>query len=865
MSDRRFRISGVATRIAWAVVVAVRTTAGLAAAPKNLLPNPGFETGNEQPAGWRTRAVPGATFVRDKETARNGASGRIVSPNGHRHTYPAFTFAVKTVLPGEEYEADAFVRTQGVTGGVGAYIALEMMRQGRRVAIAQSRCSKDTDWAELSASVTVPPDATQLHMHLILNGKGTAWFDDAGLVPTRRADPEEMGKLEIDNRPESAVSDWWATLAAEYDPIQFMRESTAPNLGRRGMNESWWTIERERVRKMGLHGMRLWFQVGWWEPVNDNGDPASYAPDFGGFDTNGPRMQSVWRFFEMCRDYDVEVQLNFGWKFRHPVRHWLCTGLTGRPNVKSSAEHAESLVALLRYTAEGRKLPVITHISLGNEFEYNYPDLHPGVHARLVKEGLRDRYVLVGLEDNRRPHHRPTRDFVKRHPKALDVLSLHQYETSNLGELVTRYERSVAALKSKEFVPSRFGSRGRIFYSEFPLGPGRGGGSANFVARAVATSACAGAYGIGGWRLSDQHLPNAGPTAHKRDNFDHGLHKWGTWQWIPWMLPPRESYYAAGLLTRYTRRHSKIFLPRGDRAKLADVVCFEKGGDWTLLVVNDWSRAKPLNIRFAEPVGKPLNRHLCSRATLPRSRHDTVIPGDRRFEEPVLRDVLPPQSFAIYTTFRDWPQAEVAPYVSEAKPGDTIGFSVNPVSYDGTFRWSVDGGRANGTISAEGVYTAPAQLPAIDPVIVRATGVEDDRAVGLAVVSFSGPPTAKPDRPEIVLKAQDGVAIKGRRLVDIGQAVPVGTERTIEFGLVNRGGGEAVFRTAASVPWLVATPEAGAIPAKGGESKMTVTVRTAGLEPGRHCLGTVFVDAPRGLGRDAVDIFLKTAMGTGQH
>jgi hypothetical protein len=40
---------------------------------------------------------------------------------------------------------------------------------------------------------------------------------------------------------------------------------------------------------------------------------------------------------------------------------------------------------------------------------------------------------------------------------------------------------------------------------------------------------------------------------------------------------------------------------------------------------------------------------------------------------------------------------------------------------------------------------------------------------------------------------------------------------------------------------------------------VTVEVKTAGLERGRHYLGTVFVDAPRGLGRDAVDVFLKTA------
>jgi len=842
--------------------VLVVATALHAAEPNNLLPNPGFEMGATNASGWRTRGVTGATLARDAQMRHGGAAAaRIVSPKGTRATYPAFSHVVKFVLPGEEYEAEVLVRTQGSKDGVGAYIALEMMHNGRRVGISQSRTTreqKDGGWVRLSAEATIPGEATELHMHLILNGKGTAWFDNAKLVRTRSVDAGELGKVEIDNRPGKAASDWWATLAAEYDPIQFMRESTAPNLGRRGMNESWWTVERERVRKMGLHGMRLWFQVGWWEPVNDNADPAHYKPDFSGFDVDGPRMRSVWRFFEMCRDYDVEVQLNFGWKFRHPVRHWLCRSLTGRPHIKSAAEHAESLVALLRYTREVKKLPVITHVSLGNEFEYNYPEMHPAIHARLVKEKLRDRYVLVGLEDNRRPDHRPTIQFVARHPKALDVLSLHRYGTNNLGKWVSQMERAIAGLKKKDFTPARFGSRGRIFFSEFPLGHGRGGGDPAFVARAVATSAHAAAYAIGGWRLSDQHLPNAGPKAHGRDLFNHGLHQWGTWPWIPWMQKPRDSWYAASLLTRYTRRRSKIFLPKNARPGSADVVCFEKDGDWTVLVVNGWPRPKPVEIRLTKAPGKPLHRHVCARGAMPKGLYDTVIPSDRSFKEAVIKDKLPPQSFALYTTFADWPQAEVAPYVSTAKPGETIPFKVRPVSYKGAFRWSVDGGKANGTITQDGAYTAPKGMPAIDPVIVRATGVEDDRCVGLGVISFSGQPTSAPDRPHVVLQKQDGVAIKGRRLLDIGQAVPVGPSRTVSFRVTNHGPGRCEFTTSASVPWLDANPKKATVASKT-EATVTVEVKTAGLERGRYYLGTVFLDVSRGLGRDAVDVFLKTA------
>ncbi|HEX2948991.1 MAG TPA: hypothetical protein VHV83_05405, partial [Armatimonadota bacterium] len=126
-----------------------------------------------------------------------------------------------------------------------------------------------------------------------------------------------LGDFTFDlNKPSS---DWWATLTAEYDPLQFMPESTSPNQGRRGMNESWWAVEQERVRKMGLHGMRLWFQIDWWEPTNDNDDPYHYAPDYSGFDIHGPRMESMYRFLDMCQKYNVAVQLDFGWKLDLPT------------------------------------------------------------------------------------------------------------------------------------------------------------------------------------------------------------------------------------------------------------------------------------------------------------------------------------------------------------------------------------------------------------------------------------------------------------------------------------------------------------------------------------------------------------------
>jgi hypothetical protein len=694
-------------------------------------------------------------------------------------------------------------------------------------------------------------------------GNFTACIDDLRFAgPGLKARRKEAGKRfspRYTIRNSKPIADWWATLAAQYDPIQFMRESTSPNEGRRGMNESWWTVERERVRKMGLHGMRLWFQVGWWEPLNDNADPGSYKQDFSGFEVDGPRMKSVYRFFEMCRDYDVAVQLNFGWKFRYPIRYWMMRKPTGAPNIKDPAEHAESLVALLKYVRDVKKLKVISHISLGNEFEYNYPDMYPAMHARLVKEGLRDQYVLVGLEDNRRPLHKSTIDCAARNPRMIDVLSLHRYGTVDFGHWVRTFEADLAKRKIKGFAPSHFGDRCRTFFTEFPLGEGRGGGKGWFIADTVASSALAGAYGIGGWRLSDQHLPSCGSGAHGRDNFNHGLHEWGTWRWIPWMQRPRNAYYAASLLTRYTRRRSKVLAPINALGRPLRVVCFRKGEHCTVVAVNGHGAARPVQIRFETPVKGTFRRHLFSKGSLPKGAYDTIIPGEKSYAGGSIDDVLPAESFAVYTTFPEWPQAEVSPYVSVAKPGGTIAFRVKPIAYQGGFKWSVDGGAKNGTITAGGVYTAPKDLPAIDPVIVRATGLEDDRAVGLAVVGFSGKPASRPSRPALLVDPGTP-GRKGRRQFDLGHDLRVGEKKSLSFKLVNHGEKAAPFTIDASKPWIRVSPAKGSVPPGGKESvAFKVTVDTKGLEAARWYLGYVSIRSPRGLGRDAIDVFFKTA------
>ena len=685
----------------------------------------------------------------------------------------------------------------------------------------------------------------------------TVELDDLSFVPP---DPKQTWAARTSSPLEQtfdtarSMADWWGTLTAQYDPIQFMAESTSPNLGRRGMNESWWTVECERVRKMGLHGMRLWFQIDWWEPFHHTEIAGKDAGRYAGYDVDGPRMQSVYRFLDMCEKYRVEVLLNFGWKLDMPARYWLAApGQIARsnPDINNAEAHAQSLVDLLMYLREVKKYTVVTHVTLGNEFEYNYPSLYEALHKRLVAEGLRDKYVLVGLESNQGIAQ--SHSLAAAHPEIFDVHSLHTYSTMNLGNLLAGDKAALRDLEAKGAGPRTTGTRGRVFYTEFALGPSAG----IDIAGAVAGSAREGAYGAGGWRLADQHLVSVCDLSHGGDRFDHGLHQWGTWEWIPWMKKPRESYYATALLTRYTWPGSKVFTPVQKKVPNA-CVCFAKDGHFSILAVNQAKQTpRKLKLRFAETLKKPFYRHLFDRTALPAGIYDTIIPSDRVFPTSDIEDALPANTFAIYTTMPDWPQLELTPYVSTAKPGDTIPLKARKIAYDGTLRWSVDGGEANGTVADDGVYRAPKALPAIDPVIVRATGEDDNRAVGLAIISFSGQPTDPPSRPSVTVTPKVGRG--SSRMFDLGTEMPLETERALTFEMTNYGSQPTPFTITTTAPWLKVAPTVGELAAGRAQTvKVTATVDTHGLKSATWYRAYINISSPRSLGHERLDVFFKT-------
>jgi hypothetical protein len=101
------------------------------------------------------------------------------------------------------------------------------------------------------------------------------------------------------------------------------------------------------------------------------------------------------------------------------------------------------------------------------------------------------------------------------------------------------------------------------------------------------------------------------------------------------------------------------------------------------------------------------------------------------------------------------PSVTVTPATATVQVGATRQFTATLQNATGGVQWSVDGGAGNGTVTASGLYTAPAGVPAGGTATVRATHAASG-ATDTAIVTVS-PPTP----PQVTAQPADRTVIAG--------------------------------------------------------------------------------------------------------
>ncbi|TLS53651.1 hypothetical protein FE782_05100 [Paenibacillus antri] len=564
---------------------------------------------------------------------------------------------------------------------------------------------------------------------------------------------ETVSTIEID--PSSVVTQDFLGIGAEYDPFHFMPESVG-----NGYNEQWWEIEKRRIAKMQPDILRLWFQIDWMEPVNDNADPN--VIDWSNLRTDSPKMQSVYKVLDFLKEQDIDVMLVAGWKMSEEVQDWL--GFEGLPKPETSAptdldEWAEWVSATLQQLVVNRGYDNIRYVMSYNEpnladFETPpgidqkayYAEMYRKIHERLVTDGVRHLVKLAGPDESSGLDW--TQYAVDRMDDILDVYDGHAYgyNYSSLGAWANDRLQHVRPT-GKPLVITEFAAPGtKTTYQN-------GVELADLIVSGMRSNVS----GMLLWRLADQHLPE--PL-----NFLDSA-EFGTWSWLPNSALPRYTYYSLSLFTWFTAPHSQVVRSTSNDGDLHVATVKRPDGHYAVFVVNKAKTGtKQVSIQFAEAVNQTFRRHLYSDETV-RTASASIRPSDASWPDVsagFLDSSVPANSVAVYTTAPEPTQIEIAPGELSAALGAGIDFEGAMTGTDGDMAWSVVGGPAYGTIDAEGGYTAPLALPAEPQALIKAerAGAPDDRDFAVVRLQVVGA-TAFGDDAEVRLTWAPSLGAQG--------------------------------------------------------------------------------------------------------
>lgn len=154
----------------------------------------GFENGlpGQVPTGWQ---VSGQAIVVDDQIFQSGRhSARIVRTSTSSGQFSFGQVSIPIDFTGRNLEIRGFIRTQDVSGSVAVYA--NQTSGGTSLAFATTQgqgIRGTTTWREYSATAAIAPNVTTLSVGFLLNGTGSAWFDDIQLLvdgtPISRATP----------------------------------------------------------------------------------------------------------------------------------------------------------------------------------------------------------------------------------------------------------------------------------------------------------------------------------------------------------------------------------------------------------------------------------------------------------------------------------------------------------------------------------------------------------------------------------------------------------------------------------------------------------------------------------------------------
>lgn len=435
--------------------------------------------------------------------------------------------------------------------------------------------------------------------------------NSSGNKPVEIEIPSGYTRVNVDNTAKKYA---FEGIGAQMDQCLFSGSYSSINAIDANIMEEDVAVWEERLEYMRIDCTRMCIISDWYELENDNDDPN--VLNDAGFDWNTVKMQCVYKVLDLCKKYDIKMNLSWygiylnSWNAKLPASEgaWLTSPL-------SDAEFAESVYAALKKLDELGYGEVINEISFypepSTEYVRNggFRSMIEAVCAKLEKEGIRNKYILSG-------------------PAEVSDYQIFETVFNEIGDLFDRYTGSFYKLRnSNDNATMKMGMSpfaeladtvGKAYgVSEFgsneTMNPPSAAAQrdtdtyrrAMYVARFAINALDSGftymSYWVLGNSFYDGVMMDLGLWKYKNDN---------------WALRPQ--YYTYSLITRYTDRGSEIYSTDLDEFSSVCMVALKNSeGKWTYLIANSGTTMEKVSIVNTKIKSNSLKKYEITENSIP--------------------------------------------------------------------------------------------------------------------------------------------------------------------------------------------------------------------------------------------------------
>jgi len=447
----------------------------------------------------------------------------------------------------------------------------------------------------------------------------------------------------------------------------------------KGFNDDDLAVLMTQFKKTGSTVARIWLDGSWWEPVNDNADPA--VMNDAGFTWNSIEMESLYKYLEAFQDAGVDVFVDMMVDDPRVMYPWLIAAnasSTG-PNTGMVPEYAEHVAAMVKHLVVTKGFTNIKYVSFAGEPNNffmspagvskltNYKNSMTAVYNRLQSENLLSYVKLIGPEIGYSDADTASwiNDLSTNIPANLDAYSFHSGQSkaeATTGSYVNLLKSYIDIIKAND--PN--GAAKPIMITDYtPTGTVRRADDGINTTALIANGLRAGVSEFGRWSFAEDIWtwpPGANQTSTSFGDYGYGII--GSKQEN---YTTRPNYKATALTYKFVPKGSTSYVTSTSDEAVIPAMIRTADGKYTVIVVNWTDNDVNATFTLDSAINTTFKKYKITAASVEIASKFGEIPasfGTKTVNGTSFTDTIPANTAYFYTDIPD-----------STAPGQVVGAS----------------------------------------------------------------------------------------------------------------------------------------------------------------------------------------------